>query len=158
MNILTKMIIGFIALIGSVAVIADDNNNDQWLLAKYDVNGDQVISVNEIEDKRQRMFASMDSDANGGVSFDEYESLDKQRRQVILQARFNKLDLDRDGHLSGAEYSSYLGSFDRMDQNGDGRISQREINSKVAASKNTVKVKPDADICLLWLCVRKNMR
>jgi len=131
--------------------------DDSALLAKYDVNGDRVISVNEIEDQRKRLFASMDADADGGVSFAEYEALDQQRRQLILQARFDKLDLDRDGVLSAAEYSSYLGSFDRMDLNGDGRISQREISTVQEQSQNNnVKLSSDTR-CLLWFCIRKNI-
>ena len=47
--------------------------DDHRLLARYDANGDQIISVDEIEDKRQRTFSRMDHNADGEVSFDEYE-------------------------------------------------------------------------------------
>jgi hypothetical protein len=159
MKLLQKTVIGLLSLLILPAFAADDKSSgdNEWLLAKYDVNGDSVISVSEIEDKRKRMFASMDSDADGDVSFGEYEVLDQKKRAQILKARFDKLDLNQDGRLSGSEYSSYLGSFDRMDRNGDGRVSKREILSEDKKSK-AKKPKPDADVCLLWVCLRKNMR
>lgn len=117
--------------------------------------------TNDYVFKRQKLYAAMDLDADGGVTFGEYEYVDGVKRQMLLKARFNKLDLDQDGKLSSSEYCSYLGSFDRFDQNGDGNITTSEIDmSKVKAAKEKpapVKAEDDTS-CLLWFCVRSSIK
>ena len=143
------------ACLSLLAVSQGAAADDRWLLAKYDENGDSVISASEIEYKRKRVFSHMDEDGDGDVSFAEYESLDTLRRQPILQARFDKLDTNSDGILSSQEYASYLGSFQRFDQNGDGQVSSQEMAKK---NKSQAETKPEADLCLLWVCVRKTYK
>lgn len=151
-----SLIFASICLLLSPQVFSENQKaDDRWLLAKYDENGDSVISASEIEFKRKRVFSHMDEDGDGDVSYAEYESLDMQKRQPLLQARFNKLDANSDGTLSGDEYTSYLGSFQRFDQNGDGQVSSQEIATKKA--RHGVP-KPEADLCLLWVCVRKSYK
>jgi len=147
-----------IAFSSSAAVLADKSGDDPArLLAKYDSNGDNAISLVEVEEKRKRIFGAMDHDSNGGVSFSEYEKQDTDRRSALLKARFDKLDLDRNGQLSGEEYASYLGSFDRLDRNSDGQISQAEmIDTRKEAEAKQSKPRREADHCVLWFCVRKD--
>jgi len=144
----------FVLLLSSTSFAEEPDKESLRLLAKYDANGDHVISLTEVEDKRKRIFGRMDSDSDGDVSFDEYEQLDKAKRTPILKARFDKLDLDHDGRLSGTEYASYLGSFDRLDQNSDGQLSGSEMQKTM--KKQAEKPKREADLCLLWVCVRKD--
>lgn len=161
-----KIVIGAALLLGlPLPGSADDElklHGEAWLLAKYDVNGDSIISENEVAIKRQQLFSRMDLNTDGGVSFNEYESLDIAKRQTLLKARFNKLDLDKDGRLSGKEYSSYLGSFDRFDQNNDGNITAGEIdggkpmvNQANAGSKSAGR--GEGQYCLAWFCVRTSI-
>ena len=145
----------FVLALSPLSYAGDKVPDDRWLLAKYDVNGDRAITADEIEYKRQRVFAHMDEDANGDVSFSEYRNLDQRKRDALLQARFSKLDANSDGRLTGAEYASYLGSFERLDQNGDGQVSTHEITPKPSSD---ITEKPEADVCLLWVCVRKNFK
>jgi hypothetical protein len=58
------------------------------------------------------------------------------------------------GEVSAEEYSSYLGSFDRFDSDGDGRLTQQEMSSRqmAAAQKSGEDTR-----CLLWLCVRTTL-
>lgn len=137
-----------------LAADVEAGKSERWLIAKYDVNGDQVISMDEVSEKREKMFGYMDGNADGTVTFDEYQHLDVSKRQLLLQARFSKLDLNRDGQLSADEYSSYLGSFERFDQNGDGQISSAEMGSK---TKETAKDDDNSPLCLLWICVRSSI-
>jgi Ca2+-binding EF-hand superfamily protein len=141
-------------LAGSGRAEEQSASNDLWLLAKYDTNGDQVISQDEVSGRRDRMFGHLDLDQDGLVKFSEYQSLDVRKRELLLKARFDKLDLDGDGELSAEEYRSYLGSFDRFDRDGDGRISAADINQVPAA----VAVSQSANTrCVLWFCVRGNL-
>lgn len=148
-------------LSGIVVAAPETAAEDLWLLAKYDENGDKVITIDEISEKRKQIFARMDGDADGGVSFDEYLEVDKAKRQMLLKARFDKLDLDQDGNLSGEEYCSYLGSFERFDHDGDGNITPEEINQKPAAKVDLAKqpeTSDDEDVhCLFWVCIRTNL-
>ena len=132
----------------------DAQASDLWLIAKYDVDGDQVISMNEVSKKREKIFSFMDNDADGTVTFDEYRYSDAKKRELLLKARFDKLDGDQDGHLSTEEYSSYFGSFDRFDQNGDGRVTVKEMSED-----KSVKEAKDEDKthCLLWLCIKTEL-
>jgi len=153
------VVTGFTGLCLSLSAFAgpEMSTDDRWLLAKYDVNGDKVISVDEVEEKRRKMFSGLDIDANGGVSFNEYQEVDAQKRAQLLKARFSRLDLNQDGVLTNAEYSSYLGSFERFDSNGDGNISSAEID-RTRTSKPPARVTNAKDsLCLLWLCVRKSL-
>ncbi|WP_221627979.1 EF-hand domain-containing protein [Teredinibacter franksiae] len=148
-------------LSGNVVAQPESSADDLWLLAKYDGNGDNLITVDEISDKRKQIYSRMDDNSDGGVSFEEYFKLDVAKREMLLKARFNKLDLDQDGNLSGDEYCSYLGSFERFDHNGDGNISTDEITSappekKVNLSKELKS--PEENVhCLFWVCIRTEL-
>lgn len=152
------LVLGALVLAGmSSQVVAQQTkiDADRWLLAKYDTNGDQIISVDEVAVKREKLFSYMDGDEDGQVSFGEYQQLDVRKRQLLLQARFDKLDLDRNGILSAAEYSSYLGSFESFDINGDGYVSPDEL-----AGGEPIQTSSDEDTgeyCLLWVCLRSSI-
>lgn len=156
--VVSRCVLGALLMLSGavVSVQADESGtgSDLWLLAKYDANGDQIITMDEISVRREKRFARLDVDADGLVSFAEYQSLDVQKRELLLKARFDKLDLDHDGEVSAEEYSSYLGSFDRFDSDGDGRLTQQEMSSRRVAAVETAA----ADTrCLLWLCVRTSL-
>lgn len=153
----SRSILAAVLAVGGMVASAQANDvgsSELWLLAKYDTNGDQVITMDEISHRREKLFARLDADADGQVTFAEYQTLDIEKRELLLKARFDKLDLDHDGDVSADEYSSYLGSFDRFDSDGDGRLTQEEMESKqVAAVSKTGK----DTRCLLWICVRSSL-
>lgn len=155
-NLLAVTAVAGFMLSGTVAAAPDGAASEQWLLAKYDENGDNVITIDEISEKRKQIFTRMDDNADGGVSFSEYRQLDQAKREMLLKARFNRLDLDQNGELSGEEYVSYLGSFERFDQNGDGSVSSDEIAAPDASTDTSwLGKKTQEDVrCVLWLCVR----
>ena len=128
---------------------------DSWLIAKYDANGDNTISVDEVASKRDKIFSYMDADEDGAVSFAEYQELDIRKREVLLEARYKKLDLDHDGRISAQEYRSYLGSFERLDFDGDGTITSEEMNAGAEPAPETLA--EENTHCLLWLCVRTSL-
>lgn len=127
----------------------------ELLLARYDVNGDQVISSEEISQKRDKAFAKMDLNQDGRVSMEEFTHIDELKRQPIISARFNKLDSDRDGVVSQEEYRTYLGSFKQFDQDGNGKITLAEMDAPRPAQTPQVAAKTH---CLLWVCVRSSIK
>lgn len=133
-----------LASLGIAVQAAGDGKNADWLLAKYDLNGDAVISQEEITAKKLHIFRLMDLNTSGGVSFDEYEQIDAARRNMLLKARFNKLDQDKNGEVTEAEYGSFLGQFSSIDANGDGMLDSEEITP----------VESHETHCFYWLCLR----
>ncbi|WP_353302176.1 EF-hand domain-containing protein [Sessilibacter corallicola] len=133
----------------SFSINADDTSQSdhRWILAKYDLNGDDTITAEEITSKKLRVFQFMDTNQDGAVSVDEYIVSDAQRRETLLKARFDKLDLDHDGIIDGEEYTSYLGLFASIDGDGDGNISESEV--KAAQSEIEYKTR-----CLWVFCLR----
>lgn len=154
----TALCSAFIALLlpSTAALAQEENSQDMWLMAKYDVDGDRVISMDEISTKREKMFGYMDGNQDGDVTFEEYQNLDVKKRELLLQARFNKLDLNADGRLDSAEYASYSGSFDRFDQDGDGKITHAEMQS--SGSEKLQKQEDDNVHCVLWVCVKTKLK
>lgn len=127
----------------------------ELLLARYDVNGDQVISSEEISQKRDKAFGKMDLNQDGRVSMEEFTHVDELKRQPIIAARFSKLDSDRDGVVSQEEYRTFLGSFKQFDQDGNGKITLAEMDTP----RPTQTPKPAAKThCLLWVCVRGSLK
>ena len=140
--------------------LADDSRSfkstDQWLMAKYDSNNDSVISAEEISQKREKMFSSMDDNGDGQVSLAEYELLDAKKRALIVQARFTKLDANADGKLTTEEYVQYYGAFGAFDLDGDGKITPQEINLDTGAAPHAQVSANAAPKCFLWVCVRSS--
>ncbi|BFM12891.1 hypothetical protein R50072_30440 [Simiduia litorea] len=143
-----KRLLFTFVLLGT-AVFADaqapTDGSHSWLLAKYDLNGDSQISQEEISAKKLDIFRLMDLNVSGGVSYDEYAQIDSARRTLILKARFNKLDGDKDGEVTEAEYSSFLGQFSSIDANGDGMLDSTEM----APLDDEYKTH-----CFYWFCLR----
>ncbi|GAB2189260.1 EF-hand domain-containing protein [Sessilibacter sp. MAH2] len=132
-------------------VSAEDSLTQQdhrWILAKYDLNGDDTITAEEITSKKHKVFQFMDADNSGSVSIDEYILSDTMRREALLRARFDKLDLDHDGTIDDAEYTSYLGLFASIDGDGDGNLTKSEV---MASQAETVEYKTR---CVWVLCLR----
>ncbi len=129
---------------------ADEINDDQganWLLDKYDLNGDEQITRAEVASKRLNIFKHMDANSDGGIDFSEYETMDAAKRQALLKSRFSKVDEDLDGQISQAEYSHYLGMFTRIDSNRDGRLTRTEMAMPEQAETYVNR-------CLWVLCLR----
>ncbi|AFU98797.1 EF-hand domain-containing protein [Simiduia agarivorans] len=133
-----------LASVGALAQADSSASGNNWLLAKYDLNGDTVISQEEITAKKLDIFRLMDLNTSGGVSFDEYEQVDAARRNMLLKARFNKLDQDKNGEVTEAEYSSFLGQFSSIDANGDGILDSQEIMPEEEHETH----------CFYWFCLR----
>jgi len=142
-----------LGLIGGVIATAAETDerygHENWLLAKYDLNGDGRITHKEITSKKRNIFKYMDSDDDGGITFKEYESMDIAKREALLKSRFNKLDLDQDARISEKEYCNYMGLFDSIDSDGDGILTSTEMGTGQSKTTSTK--------CVLWFCLRTQL-
>lgn len=99
---------------------------------QVDLNGDGVISEREaaaMPASLYSMFDAVDADGDGNVSQVEYQAATVNLMQGL---DFNSLDTDNDGVISEmeADQSPILsGSFDQLDINADGQISQQEFQA-----------------------------
>ena len=144
-----KFLVVLLSLVSLNGYCDDYELSGNWLLAKYDLNGDSVITQAEVSRKKSDFFEHMDADGNQEVSFEEYQQVDQARRERLLKLRFSKLDIDQNGKVTSDEYASYDGDFNALDNNGDGTISASEIHSQSA--------KNEEPRCLLWFCFRKSL-
>jgi hypothetical protein len=104
------------------------------ILGQLDVDRDGKITRQESAEARERLFVRLDSNGDGVVDQDEVE----QARQAILdraamaEARLSnqwkRMDKDRDGKVSAAEFQARTVMFDLADRNGDGVVTTEEID------------------------------
>jgi len=97
-----------------------------------DTNSDGSVSAQEFQGFRSQNFSAADKNKDGSLNGQEFEALSKimkeQRKKAMEMAKqkmakkhFDKLDADGDGKISKAEFDSKgERSFIRMDQNDDG--------------------------------------
>jgi len=119
------------------------------LLAKYDDNGDKVITSQEISQMRHKIWNIADEDNNGWISEQEYlyefedrmdEHIAKTRKSAIKQTyvRFNILDKDDDKKMTFKEYqTSGHRSFNRFDTDNNHIVTLAEAMPKPRKKSKT---------------------
>jgi Ca2+-binding EF-hand superfamily protein len=103
------------------------------LLARLDTNQDGKITRDEGEAARERMFKRLDRNADGVI--DEVE-VERARQAIVdraammearLSRQWQRMDKDRDGKVSAVEFQARFVIFDLADRNGDGAVTEDEI-------------------------------
>lgn len=110
---------------------------------KPDLNGDGVVSVDEIVEQRSQHFMRMDINGDGAVSraeIEEFKAQLREQRSGSRKDRFAQADSNGDGVVSRAEQESVARSkAEAMDSNGDGEVSRREFRQKMAAFRDRME-------------------
>jgi len=129
-----------IALSLSLGAAADNGNR----LAKFDVNQDGSITMDEVQLVLNERFTTADSDGVRDFNRDGLDSLHLEVQQQRAAEHFAEMDSNKDGSLSLAEFQAsqslkyrfYRGRkhrstpeqrFSRLDQDGDGLLSDTEL-------------------------------
>jgi Ca2+-binding EF-hand superfamily protein len=104
------------------------------MLDRLDADHDGKITREESAAARERMFKRLDRNGDGAVDETEVE----QARQMIkdraataearLSNQWRRMDKDGDGKVSAAEFQSRSVMFDLADRNGDGTITENEVD------------------------------
>lgn len=103
------------------------------LLTALDTDGDGALSRAEFMVLREEMFARIDSDGSGALTEAEVTAAQEAAAERMRQKRdLWSQDADGDGQLTLAEFTSKTPGFDRADRDGDGVLSQAELD-RVAA-------------------------
>lgn len=117
-----------------------------WMLQRLDADGDGVVSLQEFQAAGAERFAALDADGDGRISAAEFAAGRRgptraatdnadgrqagpraERMQQFREQRFAKLDADRDGYISRAEFDApHMARFNALDVNGNGAIDADE--------------------------------
>ncbi|WP_116812685.1 EF-hand domain-containing protein [Steroidobacter cummioxidans] len=104
------------------------------MLEIYDDDGDDVLTREQYDAQRAKVFAATDTDKDGKLDHEEYvnefnarlqQQIDDRRQAQLKQARvrFKAIDTDENGAISRDEYFAMSARmFDRADTNKDGVI------------------------------------
>lgn len=115
---------GLGALFASAGVLANDHGKAKGFEA-MDVNGDGVVTAEEMAARHEAMIDAADQDGDGALSREEMQA-HRQARRAEMRARRNP-DKNGDGVVDRFEYDAAAGErFERMDKNGDGVLSEHE--------------------------------
>lgn len=85
----------------------------------------------------KEMFKLLDTNADGVIDADEYTRADsrKLRHQAHKRAAFAQHDVNNDGFLAPSEMPSPVVRLQRLDTNGDGQVSKREMRKGMYAQR-----------------------
>jgi len=106
---------GALALSASLAFAQETTLTDQHLSAA-DGDADGAVSESEFRATMQRVFAALDADKNGVVTWVEAEP-------AMLREHFDALDANKDGQVTATEMDAQASKdFATADQDGDGAL------------------------------------
>ncbi len=102
-----------------------------------DADGDGAVTPAEVEARKAARFAQADADGDGGLSAEELVALEDivrdEARAVRAAAQVATMDDNGDGLLQAVEIEERTPRlqpiFDRLDADGDGGISQAELDA-----------------------------
>lgn len=77
---------------------ATEMTREQRRFARYDRNGDRIVTREELLASRTKAFKALDSDGNNLLTFEEWA--------VATSQRFGVADADRNGRLSPEEFAT----------------------------------------------------
>ena len=116
-------------------------NNSKPTFSELDMDGDGMITMENLADYQQQVFAEVDADKNGTLSKQEIENViiakSKDRFTLMSGRMVSKLDADKDGVVSSTE----LGNYSRwmknhkdasaLDLNSDDQLTVDELSAAI---------------------------
>ncbi len=109
----------------------------RMMFERFDSNGDGRICKDEFKDVHMIRFYTLDMDSDGEIFREEFVFMRGMRGVSDDRAdeAFDRLDTDGNGRLSVEEFNASRGSaFATLDLNGDGDLSQTEVSEVASAN------------------------
>ena len=101
------------------------------LFDETDENGDGKLSAAEVETGLTQRLAGADANNDGKLTITEFEVLWLNFTRSAMVDRFQQLDDDGDGSVSGKEFRSPFERLVRwLDRDDDGALSRREMHPR----------------------------
>ncbi|OOY28483.1 hypothetical protein BMI90_07360 [Thioclava sp. L04-15] len=127
------------------AALAQTTPGDQFMQA-WDLNGDGIATLAELQEMRGNVFASFDANDDGVLDAEEYVLFDEARAADVAnyqddqRAQMQKVadgmslaasDLDADGRVSREEFLKGVEPwFTALDKNADGGVTLEDFGAK----------------------------
>jgi hypothetical protein len=132
----TKWIVGsaLIALVAGTAMAAtQDAPQGGWRggwFRHLDTNQDGKIERSEVLAWAEARFKALDTAGDGALTKDQYVDAMIAKIRPRLEQRFDKLDADKDGKVTAAEFEApALARFDRRDTGKTGALSIDDLKN-----------------------------
>lgn len=128
----TMAIVGGIAFAGTHVMAKGmggmGGSHRMEMIEKIDTNADGKITMAEIQAHRDQLHAEHDTDGNKAISLSEFEGIWLTHMRPLMVDRFQMMDDDGDGQITNAEVDKKMTwMMQRMDKNDDGAISIKEM-------------------------------
>lgn len=129
---LRTTILSIAIVMGAAAVSAQSSNESSRVLAnfeKLDTNGDDLISRSEYSQARAARWSQIDRNGDGFLSTDDFPRFATRRAEQQIE-QMRGFDTNGDGKISQDEFvNGPMPAFDQTDQNGDGSLTQAELET-----------------------------
>lgn len=128
----TTLIIALGLIAGAPALAAakadeDHGNRMQQRFERMDLDGNGRITLEELAEIRGKRLAKADADGDGALTLDEIKAASK-RDGERLERRFQRMDQNGDGKVTKEESTAIATAwFEKVDKNGDGGITIGEL-------------------------------
>ncbi|MCK5746239.1 MAG: EF-hand domain-containing protein [Oricola sp.] len=124
-------LIATVVFISAGAAHAASCADGEELYAKADLNGDGVITKDEVREMRSDAFSRLDRNGDGVAVASDAPRRFSDRYFEKFEPLRAKFDQDGDGRLGKSEFiDAPMTGFDKADQNGDGELTQDELASR----------------------------
>ncbi len=144
---------GIVALTFTGAVIADSHKDMRKERADHyfnqvDANGDGKLTREEIAAHRKARHDKKDTNGDGKISRDEFKAAGKSDYAARADRMFDRMDQNGDGFLTEADKPKgkdmdkrRAAMFDRADKDGDGALSREEAKDAHMGMRHHMKKK-----------------
>jgi len=132
----TYLTLGFCAFsLVSLTVLADAGRGSSKFMEYFDSNGDNIVTLSELNEASKERYAKMDADGNGEVNMEEFQTYLGDRKAQWREQRFVEMDSNGDSQISKEEYVLYKQKraeqrYLDMDADNDGIVSKEEYLSQ----------------------------
>ncbi len=100
----------------------------EQMFKQFDTNRDGTITAAEMDERIATTLSDNDGNSDGSLNLAEFENVWMTHTRFKMVDMFQRIDEDGDGQITEAEMNDKkLAMMDRADRNGDGQISKSEL-------------------------------
>ena len=127
-KILIASTVGIAASILAVSAYAQPGGKGHGF-DRLDTNGDGEVTAEELDSRQAALLEAADANGDGAITKDEMKAYRKAKREERRAER--NPDTNGDGLVDRVEFQAAADKrFDRMDENGDGVLSEDELKKR----------------------------